>query len=794
MKYKLLLFFILMFLMPLLSEASCPGDTVRFNNATSGCNSKTVSFTNTSVGTNTYFWDFGDNSTLADTSLLQNPPDYTYPTLGNYTATLIINKGLACSDTASSFVNLSFVTASFLSNTNSCISDSVVFNDSSSVEFGGSIASWKWNFGDAGSGINNTSTFKNPSHLFSAGNQTFLVKLVTTSLAGCKDSVTIGLNIQNLIIVNAGTDIISCDNNLTVNLSASILNAGGLFWSGSGAFSNQISLSPIYTPTPAAKASGSDTLILISTNNLFCAGDSDTIVILFNTGPTVNVGPDITVCKDVSEISISASSLGAFGGLWTTTDNGGTFTDSTSSITNYYPSSADTAAGFVILCRQTLGNGICNAARDSLTITFGPLPTVIIKTEDSACSGSIVVLNVTVSTGSGTWSTSGTGVFVPSNTSLNGYYYPSAADELAGVITLMFESGNNAGCQPVSDTLDVFSKPAPTAAFTSTSACVDDSVVFVNTSTSVNSIIGSTWTFGDLSLPSISASPSHAYSSCGYKNVVLTVYASNGCLDTESQNIEVYCNPFANFSAIGVCVNEATVFTNLSTVNSGSTISSSSWDFGNMAIDTAFNTSHLFPTGGSFPVSLTVTSNFGCIASVTQTLSLETGPQASFTASDAYPKIGQSVSFENKSTNAVSWAWDFGDSSDESNLQFPSHTYATGGVYYVCLVATDLSGCMDVICNKEIVATYPSVPSGFSPNGDGQNDVLYIYGGPFKKFSFKIFNNWGQLLFESTKQSDGWDGKFKDIDQAVGVYVYSVVGLSDDDTEYKISGDITLLR
>ena len=105
MKYKLLLFFILMFLMPLLSEASCPGDTVRFNNATSGCNSKTVSFTNTSVGTNTYFWDFGDNSTLADTSLLQNPPDYTYPTLGNYTAKLIINKGLACSDTASSFVN-----------------------------------------------------------------------------------------------------------------------------------------------------------------------------------------------------------------------------------------------------------------------------------------------------------------------------------------------------------------------------------------------------------------------------------------------------------------------------------------------------------------------------------------------------------------------------------------------------------------------------------------------------------------------------------------------------------------
>lgn len=792
MKNKLLLFYIFIFLSPLISSATCPGDTASFTSTPGACKNKTISFTNTSIGATTYFWDFGDGSTLSDTSLLQNPPAYTYPVLGSYTAMLIVDKGTLCADTFIAVVNMSFVVANFTSDAPNCISDSVNFTDASVIGPGGMITNWLWNFGDPGSGINNTSTLQNPAHLYSAGNQAFSVKLVTTSAALCKDSVNIGVGIQNLAVANAGIDVISCKNNLTVNLAGST-NQGGQIWVGSGTFSNANSLTPIYTPTAAAKASGTDTVVFTTLSSPYCPNVSDTVLIIFNPGPTVSVGADFSVCKDTSGVPVSATITGATGGRWYSTGVEGTFADSSLNVTTYFPSNADTAAGSVILYRESIGNGICLAARDSVTITFNPLPTVFIKTEDSSCSGNPIILDVTVSTGAGTWSSTGTGIFLPTSTTLNGLYYPSAADDLAGVVTLKFVSSNNAGCQPVSDTLNVYIKPSPTAGFTSISACVGDNIVFTDASTPVGTIANWTWTFGDLSLPSISQSPTHGYSSCGSKNVTLVVTAGNGCIDSNLQSVVVYCNPVTNYTANGVCLNDGTVFINTSTVD-GSTIATSDWDFGDTTTDTLANPIHYFPSSGSFPVILAVETAQGCTGTITQTVGLVPGPTALFTVSDATADISQNISFQNQSTADVSWLWNFGDSSTGSILENPTHVYTTAGVYNVCLVATDISGCNDTTCQTEIVSTDPVGPSGFSPNGDGQNDVFYLLGGPFKTLEFRIYNNWGELVFETTKQSIGWDGKFKGIDQAIGVYVYSVIGITEDDFEYKVSGDITLLR
>ncbi|MES2284736.1 MAG: PKD domain-containing protein [Bacteroidota bacterium] len=793
MKNKLLLFYIFIFLSPLISSATCPGDTASFTSAPGACKNKIISFTNTSIGATTYFWDFGDGSTLTDTSLLQNPPAYTYPVLGSYTATLIVDKGTPCADTFTAVVNMSFITANFTHDAPSCISDSVNFTDASIVGPGGTITDWKWDFGDPGSGVNNTSTLKNPAHLYSAGNQAFNVKLVGTTAALCKDSITIGVGIQNLVVTNAGTNVISCDNNLTVNLVGSILNAGGGSWSGSGTFSNPTSLTPIYTPTATAKANGMDTVVLTSFSSPYCPNVSDTVLIIFNPGPTVNVGPDQVVCKDTSGVPLSAIITGATGGRWFSSGIEGTFADSSLNVTTYFPSNADTAAGSVILYRESIGNGICLAARDSLTVTFTALPTVFIKTEDSSCSSSPIILDVTVSTGAGTWSSTGTGIFLPNSTTLNGLYYPSAADDLAGIVTLKFVSSNNAGCQPVFDTLNIIIKPSPTAGFTSVSACEGDDVTFTNASTPVGTITNWTWTFGDLTLPSLSPSPTHDYSSCGSKNVTLVVTSNNGCIDSNLQSVVVYCNPVASYTANGVCLNDGTLFTNTTTV-AGSTIATTNWNFGDTTTDTTTSPTHSFPTSGSFPVVLTVESAQGCTGTITQTVSLVPGPTAAFTVSDASADISQNIAFQNQSTSDVSWLWNFGDSSTGSILENPTHVYTTAGVYNVCLVATDASGCNDTTCQTEIVSTNPTGPSGFSPNGDGQNDVFYLMGGPFKTLEFRIYNNWGELVFETTKQSIGWDGKYKGIDQAIGVYVYSVVGITEDDFEYKVSGDITLLR
>src|ERR1035437_9078934 len=165
-----------------------------------------------------------------------------------------------------SFASCPGDTARFNTNAPKCKSDSVKFTDVSRINPGDGITSWKWNFGDPSTGINNTSTLQNPSHLYSAGGS-FFAKLVVSYLLGCKDSITIGVGIQSVVVANAGLDIHSCKNNLTVNLVGSIVSAGGGHWTGSGgpgAFSNPNSLTPIYTPPAAAKTSGTDTLILTS--------------------------------------------------------------------------------------------------------------------------------------------------------------------------------------------------------------------------------------------------------------------------------------------------------------------------------------------------------------------------------------------------------------------------------------------------------------------------------------------------------------------------------------------------
>jgi gliding motility-associated-like protein len=791
MKNKLLLLSIFLLLGHFASFADCPGDTARFTTIAGICNSKSVSFTNTSVGTTTYFWNFGDGTTLADTSNLQNPPAYVYPTLGVYTATLITDRYTICADTFSVVVNMAYATASFTSNSPQCITNAVSFTNASVAGTGSTITNYKWNFGDTGNA--DTSIIQNPSYTYSFGNNSFLVKLVVTTSDGCKDSISNSVGIQSAVVVNAGTNITTCDNNTTVNLSGSIQNAGGGFWTASGQFSSTTSLTPIYTPTQEAKDNGVDTLTLTSFSSPYCPNKSDTVFIFFNPGPTASVGSDIVVCQDVASIPVTAVLNGSTGVVWHTSSTEGTFTDDSLITTFYHPSATDTAAGTVYLYIETTGNGICASTTDTLTVTFTPVPTVLIKTEDSICSGSAIVLDVTVSTGAGTWSASGAGTFLPDNTTLNGVYYPTNADNQAGMVTLYFTSSDNNDCQPVVDSLVVTIKQSPTAAFGAVSACAGDAVQFNDSSTAAGTITNWNWVFGDLSLPSLSQSPAHTYNNCGSKTVALVVTADNGCIDSDTQSIPVYCIPVANYTAIGVCLKEGTEFTNTSTV-SGSTITATGWDFGDATTSTDNNPSHMFPASGSFVVTLVATSAQGCIDTLTQTVSLVAGPTANFTISDATAEISQNISYLDASTGSVDWLWNFGDGSNTSTLINPSHMFTVGGVYDVCLISTDPSGCMDTICQQQIVATKVHGPSAFSPNGDGQNDIFYAFGGPFKKIEFRVYNNWGEVIFMSDKQSLGWDGQYKGVDQAVGVYVYTIIGTTEDDKEYKLSGDITLLR
>ncbi|MCJ0743511.1 Ig-like domain-containing protein [Pedobacter montanisoli] len=86
------------------------------------------------------------------------------------------------------------------------------------------------------------------------------------------------------------------------------------------------------------------------------------------------------------------------------------------------------------------------------------------------------------------------------------------------------------------------------------------------------------------------------------------------------------------------------------------------------------------------------------------------------------------------------------------------------------------------------------IPNTFTPNNDGKNDIFYAYGNSISKFTMKVYNQWGQLLFESQSILTGWDGTHKGKAQPNGAYVYYIEVTFENGSSKKLKGTITLLR
>lgn len=90
---------------------------------------------------------------------------------------------------------------------------------------------------------------------------------------------------------------------------------------------------------------------------------------------------------------------------------------------------------------------------------------------------------------------------------------------------------------------------------------------------------------------------------------------------------------------------------------------------------------------------------------------------------------------------------------------------------------------------------YENIPSAFSPNGDGKNDVFSVKNLRFQQLvEFRIYNRWGQEVFSTTDRNKGWDGKFKGVNQEIGVYQYIIRIVIPDGTQRVYKGPITLVR
>ncbi len=756
-----------------------------------GCAGTTVDMINaSSAGATDFYWDFGDGSP----GVQAFEPSHTYSAIGDYTIMLIAQYNTVCADTAYYDLVMGGVTAVIDPEDSTCISNAVNYSESSTTVGSMVVDSWQWDFGD-GSPV---STVPNPGHVFNNSGD-LIVELIVGTDAGCFDTITDTIFIQGLPNANVGPDTTACFNNPNINLNGVIANASGGIWVGDGGTfnPNTTDLNANYDPTQAEIDNGFTELILSSTGNGFCPSNQDTLRIDFIDGPTVDAGDDIEVCADTSSVPLNATFDFSGGVEWFVTGSlpsgSGTFTNSLSASTTYIPSAADVAADSVLIYIQTIINGNCIGDLDSLWVEFFDPPSISLVYPDTICAGNPVSLDGNSTTGGGIWSTPGDGEFTQ-DTSNATIYNHGAGDLAFGSVDIYFESTDNGGCQIQRDTINVTVLPSPDIDFTFTEECYGVATDFTSTVVSTDPVTNYSWSYGGNEF-STDANPSYTIPDVDTNDITVIVFSQNGCSDTLTQEVSTFYLPDVSFSTPAPCLNGGTQYFDSSEVTGGS-VASWEWNFGDGNSSSEENPLHQYDNAADYNVQLIVTSSEGCVDSLTNLVTIFPGPVAAFSANPPFAYVFQNINFTDETTSdfpITNWEWDF-DDGNFSNDQNPSHNYNEGDDYDVILAVEDQNGCLDTTSTIVNIYLPPNVPSGFSPNGDNSNDFLFVYGGPYETLEFKVFNNWGEVIFTSNDASIGWDGTYKGIDQPIGVYVWTVRATTSDGTEHELSGDTSLIR
>jgi gliding motility-associated-like protein len=201
---------------------------------------------------------------------------------------------------------------------------------------------------------------------------------------------------------------------------------------------------------------------------------------------------------------------------------------------------------------------------------------------------------------------------------------------------------------------------------------------------------------------------------------------------------------------------------------------------------------------GTTSYILTVTDVLGCPKPVRDTVVVKVLPKINaFAGSDTAVIVGQPLQFS--ASGGVGYTWSPATSLNNPNIKNPIGTY-TGefdNITYRVLVS-DEAGCIDsAFVNVRVFKTDPRifVPTAFTPNGDGKNDVVRpIAVGITKIEYFRVYNRWGQLVFSTTTNGHGWDGRIKGKEQGTNTFVWMVKGIDFTGKVFFSKGTVTLIR
>jgi gliding motility-associated-like protein len=295
------------------------------------------------------------------------------------------------------------------------------------------------------------------------------------------------------------------------------------------------------------------------------------------------------------------------------------------------------------------------------------------------------------------------------------YTYPNYGTYNVSLVTTI--QGTN--CRDtITDVVNI--RQNPISNFITQNSCQGVQTQFLNNSQVPSWSISNQylWSFDEFGSTSLLQNPTYTYSSDGTYNVTLLVLSTDGSLSCSSSitnPVTIYPNPISNFTnpSIG-CVNSDITFTNLSSISPPSQIINYVWNFGDNIVSNVPNPTHTYTSTNTFNITLTSTSNFGCVSTFQNSIVINPLSVVSFLPNSGSGCPPLTLDFIDQSSGVInSWNWSFGDGAF-SNLQNPQHTYNTTGVYQVTLQVTTINGCVSTSNSPTMVMVHPTPTSIFS--------------------------------------------------------------------------------
>lgn len=728
-----------------------------FTSMPGSCVNDPLTFTNTSTpAPSSVYWDFGDGTNSTTLS-----PVKTYTATGTYTVKMVARLG-ACADSTITTINVyPKPTAGFSAvNRNACKPPLTVnFTNTSTAP-----ATYFWDFGDG-----NTSTFQNPTHIYTTYGS-FTVKLVVTNFVGCSDSLVF-TDYVKILAPEASINNLPQSNcaPLTWTFGATVNSPDpvvGYLWDlGDG------TTSTLPNPTNTYPTGSYDIKLIVTT----AGGCTDTVLVVagivadekpvasFDANPR-----NVCAKDDVHFFDHSTGHITRW--LWTFGDGG--------SSTQQNPSHHYEDTGYFTI-RLVVWNNNC--ADTLILVDYVHIdPPIATFAYAFDCGAPKTIRFTDHSIGPDEWHWDfGDGTISTSQHNVRTY-----ADTGRYTIQLVVVN-HRTGCDDTyTQSIYIVDEDADFEA-TDTVICRNTSTIFNAIGNAPGTIRNYQWDFGD-SQTGTGASIAHTYVNAGLYTVRLVITDVNGCQDTLVKLQYIRINgPVAAFSIPngGSCSNSSFTFTDNSTGDGIHPITTWVWDFGDGTIQsyTAPPFTHLYNTAGTYHVTLKTIDAVGCSDTTTtaQTIIIS-HPIAAFAQSDTIVCPLTDITFTNASTGpALGYLWDFGDGFTDT-IANPAHNYALEGNYTVKLFITDRYGCRDSVNQvihvasphagftvSDTVSTCPPLIAQFTNTsingsdatwdfGDGSTsssaDPVHIYNTPGTYFAKLFVNGPGNNCIDSVVQ------------------------------------------